>query len=131
MAAREAHRRLEPVDGVGAVTENDVLLASTSSALIVAFNVGIGAKARQAKQKARINAYNELAGQSERERINRAQIVIPNGPRLGGKVIEVTVDGNDLLAVYDTVGQAVHRARAGEGPSLIENLTYRWRGHSV
>ncbi len=48
-----------------------------------------GAKARQAKQKARINAYNELASKSERERITRAQIVIPNGPRLGGKVIEV------------------------------------------
>ena len=49
-----------------------------------------GQKARQAKQKARINAYNELAGQSEREKIGRAQIVIPNGARLGGKVIEVT-----------------------------------------
>ena len=48
-----------------------------------------GAKARQAKQKARINAYNDLANQSEREKINSAQIVIPNGPRLGGKVIEV------------------------------------------
>ncbi|MEM6609776.1 MAG: energy-dependent translational throttle protein EttA [Pseudomonadota bacterium] len=48
-----------------------------------------GAKARQAKQKARINAYEELAGQSERERITRAQIVIPNGPRLGQKVIEI------------------------------------------
>ncbi|MEY3003331.1 MAG: hypothetical protein RLZZ491_507 [Pseudomonadota bacterium] len=48
-----------------------------------------GAKARQAKQKARINAYEELASQSEREKISRAQIVIPNGPRLGGKVIEI------------------------------------------
>ncbi|MEM6974244.1 MAG: energy-dependent translational throttle protein EttA [Pseudomonadota bacterium] len=48
-----------------------------------------GAKARQAKQKARINAYNELANQSEREKISKAQIVIPNGPRLGSKVIEV------------------------------------------
>jgi ATP-binding cassette ChvD family protein len=48
-----------------------------------------GAKARQAKQKARINAYNDLASQSEREKITRAQIVIPNGPRLGSKVIEV------------------------------------------
>ncbi|GMG83239.1 energy-dependent translational throttle protein EttA [Paralimibaculum aggregatum] len=47
-----------------------------------------GAKARQAKSKARIKAYEELAGQSERERVGRAQIVIPNGPRLGGKVIE-------------------------------------------
>ena len=48
-----------------------------------------GQKARQAKQKARINAYNELAGQSEREKITRAQIVIPSGPRLGSKVVEV------------------------------------------
>ena len=48
-----------------------------------------GAKARQAKQKARINAYEKMADTSERERIGRAQIIIPNGPRLGGKVIEV------------------------------------------
>jgi len=48
-----------------------------------------GAKARQAKQKARISRYNDLADQSERERVGKAQIVIPNGPRLGGKVIEV------------------------------------------
>ncbi|MEL6646937.1 MAG: energy-dependent translational throttle protein EttA [Pseudomonadota bacterium] len=48
-----------------------------------------GQKARQAKQKARINAYNELANQSEREKITRAQIVIPSGPRLGSKVIDV------------------------------------------
>ena len=48
-----------------------------------------GAKARQAKSKARINAYNDLANQSEREKLARAQIVIPNGQRLGGKVIEV------------------------------------------
>lgn len=48
-----------------------------------------GQKARQAKQKARINAYNELAGQSERDKVGRAQIIIPNGPRLGSKVIEV------------------------------------------
>ncbi|MCI2397844.1 energy-dependent translational throttle protein EttA [Aliiroseovarius subalbicans] len=48
-----------------------------------------GAKARQAKSKARISAYNDLANQSEREKVGRAQIVIPNGPRLGSKVIEV------------------------------------------
>lgn len=46
-------------------------------------------KARQAKSKARINAYNDLANQSEREKITRAQIVIPAGQRLGSKVIEV------------------------------------------
>ncbi|MEM9349593.1 MAG: energy-dependent translational throttle protein EttA [Pseudomonadota bacterium] len=48
-----------------------------------------GQKARQSKQKARIDRYNELANQSEREKLSRAQIIIPNGPRLGGKVIEV------------------------------------------
>lgn len=46
-------------------------------------------KARQAKSKARINAYNEMASKSETERVGRAQIIIPNGPRLGSKVIEV------------------------------------------
>ncbi len=48
-----------------------------------------GTKARQAKGKARINAYNELANQSEKDKVGRAQIIIPNGPRLGSKVIEV------------------------------------------
>ncbi len=48
-----------------------------------------GAKARQTKSKARIAAYEEMAGQSERERVGKAQIIIPNGPRLGQKVIEV------------------------------------------
>jgi ATP-binding cassette ChvD family protein len=48
-----------------------------------------GAKARQAKSKARISAYNDLANQSEREKMGRAQIIIPNGQRLGDKVIEV------------------------------------------
>ena len=48
-----------------------------------------GQKARQAKSKARIAAYNDMANQSEREKVGRAQIIIPNGPRLGSKVIEV------------------------------------------
>lgn len=42
----------------------------------------------------------------------------------------VTVDGNDFSAVAEAAHIAVARARAGEGPSLVENLTYRWRGHS-
>jgi len=42
----------------------------------------------------------------------------------------VTVDGNDLMAVYGAVSEAQERARAGEGPTLVENVTYRWRGHS-
>ncbi|MDT2075245.1 MAG: energy-dependent translational throttle protein EttA [Planktomarina sp.] len=49
-----------------------------------------GQKARQAKSKARIASYNDMANQSEREKVGHAQIIIPNGPRLGSKVIEVT-----------------------------------------
>ena len=48
-----------------------------------------GAKARQSKSKARIKSYNEMADQSEREKLATAQIVIPNGQRLGSKVMEV------------------------------------------
>ena len=42
----------------------------------------------------------------------------------------VTVDGNDFAAVAEVAAQAVDRARSGEGPSLLECLTYRHRGHS-
>ena len=42
----------------------------------------------------------------------------------------VTLDGNDVLAVYDTAKEAVERARAGKGPTLIECITYRITGHS-
>jgi ATP-binding cassette ChvD family protein len=49
-----------------------------------------GAKARQAKSKARISRYNEMAGQTVLERSSVSQIIIPNGERLGSKVIEVT-----------------------------------------
>jgi pyruvate dehydrogenase E1 component alpha subunit len=41
----------------------------------------------------------------------------------------VVVDGNDVLAVHEAVAEGVKRARNGEGPSLIECKTYRWRGH--
>ncbi len=40
------------------------------------------------------------------------------------------VDGNDVVAVYEAALQAVQRARKGEGPSLIEGLTFRIGGHS-
>ncbi|MDF2140924.1 energy-dependent translational throttle protein EttA [Paenirhodobacter sp. CAU 1674] len=48
-----------------------------------------GAKARQAKSKARISAYEKMADESVKDRVGKAQIVIPNGPRLGSKVLEV------------------------------------------
>ena len=40
-----------------------------------------------------------------------------------------TVDGNDVLTVYEVVREAIDRARRGDGPSLIECETYRWAGH--
>lgn len=42
----------------------------------------------------------------------------------------IVMDGNDVIAVYDAVSEAVEKVRNGEGPILIESLTYRWRGHS-
>ena len=42
----------------------------------------------------------------------------------------VTVDGNDVVAVYRAAREAIERARGGEGPTLIECKTYRWYGHS-
>ena len=41
----------------------------------------------------------------------------------------VTVDGLDVFAVYEAAGEAIARARRGEGPSLIECKTYRYFGH--
>src|ERR1700726_726544 len=41
------------------------------------------------------------------------------------------VDGNDVLEVYRYACEAVARARAGEGPTLLECKTYRWEGHVV
>ena len=42
----------------------------------------------------------------------------------------VVVDGNDVIAVYDAAAEAVARARAGKGPTLIECKSYRWRAHT-
>jgi pyruvate dehydrogenase E1 component alpha subunit len=42
----------------------------------------------------------------------------------------VVVDGNDVHAVYEAAEAAAKRARAGEGPTLMECKTYRWRGHT-
>ena len=42
----------------------------------------------------------------------------------------VRIDGNDVLEVHATISEAAARARAGEGPTLIEAMTYRQKGHS-
>jgi pyruvate dehydrogenase E1 component alpha subunit len=43
----------------------------------------------------------------------------------------VSVDGSDVLAMYEATARAVAKARKGKGPTLIEALTYRFRGHHV
>lgn len=61
-------------------------------------------KARQAKSKARISAYEDMVNQKEREEVGRAQISIPAGPRLGGVVIEadnLTKGFDDRLLIDD------------------------------
>lgn len=42
----------------------------------------------------------------------------------------VTINGNDIIEVIDATYEAAERARRGEGPTIIEALTYRWKGHS-
>src|SRR5260370_5372206 len=49
----------------------------------------------------------------------------------GFGVPAVLVDGNDILAVYAVMQQAVERARAGQGPTLVETLTYRIGAHTT
>ncbi len=41
----------------------------------------------------------------------------------------VQIDGNDALQVYSTAKEAIERARCGDGPTFVEAMTYRWKGH--
>lgn len=50
---------------------------------------------------------------------------------VGYGVPGLTIDGNDAVEVFNVVGEAVERARAGDGPTLIEAMTWRWGGHSM
>jgi TPP-dependent pyruvate/acetoin dehydrogenase alpha subunit len=55
----------------------------------------------------------------------------PAADRAGAYGLEdIVVDGNDVDAVYDVARRTIERARTGEGPSLVEALTYRHGGHS-
>ncbi len=70
------------------------------------------------------NLYGEFTAVADHARVERlsdraAAYGIPG----------LTVDGNDAWAVYEAAREAVARARAGEGPTLLECLTYRWHGH--
>ncbi|WP_390903737.1 pyruvate dehydrogenase (acetyl-transferring) E1 component subunit alpha [Trichothermofontia sichuanensis] len=63
------------------------------------------------------------------ERATSVPEIYKKGPAFG--MVGVEVDGMDVLAVRDAAQAAIARARAGEGPTLIEALTYRFRGHSL
>jgi acetoin:2,6-dichlorophenolindophenol oxidoreductase subunit alpha len=52
------------------------------------------------------------------------------GRAAGYGIPGIVVDGNDIFAVYQAAARAVARARAGDGPTLIECKTYRWRSHT-
>jgi pyruvate dehydrogenase E1 component alpha subunit len=74
------------------------------------------------------NSYN-VATRSEQEDANAA-----NGEPLSVKAKAfsmpgVTIDGGDPVAVYETVGAAMDRARAGDGPTLVESKVYRLSAH--
>ncbi|HTK09640.1 MAG TPA: pyruvate dehydrogenase (acetyl-transferring) E1 component subunit alpha [Ktedonobacteraceae bacterium] len=64
-----------------------------------------------------------------REHQSAASTLAARGAGFG--VPSVLVDGNDILAVYAVMQQAVERARAGHGPTLIEALTYRMGAHTT
>lgn len=72
---------------------------------------------------------NNLYGASTHvSRVMRVQHVADRAAAYG--MPGVVVDGMDVLVVYDAVQQAVDRARAGQGPTLVECETYRYVGHS-
>jgi len=58
------------------------------------------------------------------------QVSLDIAPRAAAHGVPgLIVDGNDVVAVYEAARDAVARARRGEGPTLLEAKTYRWRGH--
>ncbi|AZB72868.1 pyruvate dehydrogenase (acetyl-transferring) E1 component subunit alpha [Synechococcus elongatus] len=72
---------------------------------------------------------NKWAIGMSHERATSDPEIYKKGPAFGMPGVEV--DGMDVLAVRAVAQEAIARARAGEGPTLIEALTYRFRGHSL
>ena len=72
---------------------------------------------------------NEWAIATPRELQTASETIAQKADAFGFR--GVSVDGNDLFAVYDVTRQAVERARAGEGPTLIEGMTYRLGIHTT
>jgi len=73
--------------------------------------VRMAPRARQAKSKARLGAYEQMLNEDPREKLNRAEIVIPNGPRLGDEVVvaENLVKGYDDRLLIDNLSFSLPR----------------------
>src|SRR6266581_2311501 len=70
------------------------------------------------------NGYADFIAQRDHQKIEHV-----SGRAAGYGMAGETVDGNDVEKVQRAAGDAVDRARAGHGPTLVECVTYRWRGH--
>jgi len=70
------------------------------------------------------NRYGEFTPQHETQRVEQL-----SSRAAGYGIPGVTVDGNDPVLMYEAAQEAVARARAGDGPTLIEAMTYRFMGH--
>jgi acetoin:2,6-dichlorophenolindophenol oxidoreductase subunit alpha len=70
------------------------------------------------------NGYADFIAQRDHQRIEQV-----SGRAAGYGMVGETVDGNDVEEVQRAAGDAVDRARSGHGPTLLECVTYRWRGH--
>ncbi len=72
------------------------------------------------------NGFGEFTRQADHQRI---ESIIDRAA--GYDMPSLSVDGNDIMAVYEASGEAIQRARKGKGPSMLEFRTYRHRGHYV
>lgn len=72
---------------------------------------------------------NGWAISTPRQQQSAAEYIADRGAGFG--MPSQVVDGNDVLAVYKVVCEAIERARAGEGPTLIEAITYRLAAHTT
>ena len=114
--------RLRGEDRVGMVYVGD---GATSTG---AFHEGINFAAVQQCPLVVIVENNGYAYSTPVNRQTAATSFADKAPGYG--IPGVVADGNDVLAVYDVTKAAVDRARAGEGPTLIELVTYRRKGHA-
>ena len=76
-----------------------------------------------------INENNRFASTARVEETTSVENISDRAVSYG--IPGVTVDGNDIIGVYETAKEAIRRAREGGGPSLIEAKTYRLKGHFV